>query len=46
MSASRASASRKVPLRDGSGVHERGNISYQEPNRATTGSTTTSSTRS
>ena len=42
-SGSRCSASRRVPLRDGSGVQERGNISYQAPKRAGTGSTTTSS---
>src|SRR5688572_26816484 len=46
MSGSRASASRKVALRDGSGVHDRGNISYHAPHRARTGSTVTRSTRS
>ena len=46
MSASRDSASRKVPLRDGSGVTERGNISYHAPNRARTESTRQMSVRS
>ncbi len=46
MSGSLDSASRNVPLRRGSLVHERGNISYHAPNLARTESTTTVSARS